>query len=690
MGTNNSLNKGKRYLCPYCDFRGYRSELIEHVEEEHEDLIPKDYTASRVVYNHINKKDHGSCMICHKETKWDESKQRYDSLCGRPKCKEEYIKVVRSRMVKKYGTYNLLKDAEFQKKMLENRSISGKYKFADGGSVGYVGSYEKKFLEFMDVFLHIKSYDIMSPGPSIPYKYNGKEHVWITDFLYEPYNLVFDIKDGGDNPNTRDMKEYRAKQIAKEKAIAEYGDYNYIRLTDNKFDQLILIMMELKDKVEDDKPLIRINESYIEEKGLNSFTLKDNIKFLNKFNRNDDFIIKKGYYANRISNTNKETTNTHKRVYISLSKLDHLSYISSISDGGLRIEYNEKAPYGYSIKYIITKDLKLPSYNTTIESFIDTVNYFGLEYIANKVNSNSYSNIDFIRDYNSLLINEDSRNSCYYRFMADLVEDSNYSKYFFDSLIRKGYNAIIDENDYKFGNGFVQSPIIILDRTSYLRKVSDTIVTNRMVDYAYEMTSIKKIEKKLSIGSKTIDYSNEYEALFGNKSKYIIENANITYMREETRIEPDKLPKHIYHISSVNHNGEVFEPRKYDNDNVKNGMERYVSRVCFADSIQGCLYSIFPNGAYDADFYVHVPGHEVKVYATTKDDIYDSEITHELWVKEPVEMKCIGKIHVSGVSNKETKTIDIESDKVPYNKKKYHKCIWKWEEKYFKDDSLFE
>ena len=33
------------------------------------------------------------------------------------------------------------------------------------------------------------------------YMYNGKEHVWITDFLYEPYNLVFDIKDGGDNPN---------------------------------------------------------------------------------------------------------------------------------------------------------------------------------------------------------------------------------------------------------------------------------------------------------------------------------------------------------------------------------------------------------------------------------------------------------------------------------------------------------
>ena len=256
MGTKNS----KKYKCPYCDYRNFRSNLIDHVEDDHEDMIPKNYTPARVVYNSINKKVNGSCMICHKETKWDEKKQRYNTLCENPKCRKEYIEIVRSRMVKKYGTYNLLKDPNFQKKMLENRSISGKYKFEDGGSVGYVGSYEKKFLEFMDKFLHIKSYDIISPGPNIPYMYKGKEHVWITDYIYEPYNLVFDIKDGGDNPNTRDMKEYREKQIAKEKAIAEYGDYNYIRLTDNNFEQLISIFMELKEKV-DEEPIIRINES---------------------------------------------------------------------------------------------------------------------------------------------------------------------------------------------------------------------------------------------------------------------------------------------------------------------------------------------------------------------------------------------------------------------------------------------
>ena len=47
------------------------------------------------------------------------------------------------------------------------------------------------------------------------------------------------------------MKEYREKQVAKEKAIAKTGEYNYIRLTDNKMDQMIELMMELKESLQD-------------------------------------------------------------------------------------------------------------------------------------------------------------------------------------------------------------------------------------------------------------------------------------------------------------------------------------------------------------------------------------------------------------------------------------------------------
>lgn len=676
-----SNKKGKKYKCPYCDYRNYRPELIDHVEEEHEEMIPKGYTPSRVVYNTINKKDHGTCMVCHRETKWDEDKQRYDSLCGRPKCKQEYVKIVRSRMVKKYGTYNLLTNPEFQKKMLEGRSISGKYKFQDGGSVGYVGSYEKKFLEFMDTFLHIKSYDIISPGPNIPYMYKGKEHVWITDFLYEPYNLVFDIKDGGDNPNTRDMAEYREKQIAKEKAIAEYGDYNYIRLTDNKFEQLISIFMELKEKT-DEKPLIRINESfiqeetYIEELGVFEMTFAVflalfwgavgvmNIKeYINKK-------VEENAYHYEVSDRPLKSIPK----YGSVRAKDALAYYAYYS---LKIRKTEKSTLLYTSnnKSNLNKHVYLYKFNKNKLVLVEEGKFIDICEKNNvKIKSLDESKLSGREEAYNLAVN---------------IIKKEINKY---ADLKK--HASIGEDDKEYYSNFING---IDDEICVLRCDLWDVVPNARSDEGDKLASekvwnpsdemIKIINSKLPKNFK-VDHGGDWDGLMILLTHKV--SIKESYVEEETRIDKDKLPKFIYHISSENHDGETFEPRKYDNENVKNDMERYVARVCFADRIDGCLYSIFPNGAYDAEFYVHVPGNEVKVYSTTKDDVYDSEITHELWVKEPVEMKCIGKIKVTGVSNNKTKTIDIESDKVPYNKKKYHKCIWKWVEKYDKDESLFE
>lgn len=160
-------------------------------------------------------------------------------------------------------------------------------------------------------------------------------------------------------------------------------------------------------------------------------------------------------------------------------------------------------------------------------------------------------------------------------------------------------------------------------------------------------------------------------------------------LTEETRL--DNAPSNMYHLSTENHDGDVFEPRYYDNDNVKAGTERRVKRICFSDSINGCIYSIFPSGAYDVDLYVHVPGSEVtKVYETTQDDIYDSKITHELWVKEPVTMKCIGKIHISGVYKDKVKVLEADKDKTGYGKRKYYEPRWNWVEKMNESSNLKE
>lgn len=264
----------KRYKCPYCEKRVERNQLQYHIGKAHQDMIPQGYTAARVAFNYLNKKTEGHCIICGGVTDWNEDKKRYERLCNKPACKKKYVKMTEDRLKKARGVTKkeMMSDPHHQDMMLKNRSISGIYKFEDGGKVPYVGSYEKNFLEFMDQYLHVSSMDIQAPGPTIEYYFEGKKHFWITDFYYTPYNLVFDIKDGGSNPNKRQMDEYRAKQRNKEAAIIEQGEYNYLRLTDNKFDQLIEIMMDLKDsmavldgpyyqKVSGYKPVVKINES---------------------------------------------------------------------------------------------------------------------------------------------------------------------------------------------------------------------------------------------------------------------------------------------------------------------------------------------------------------------------------------------------------------------------------------------
>lgn len=267
----NESSSERKFKCPYCNYKGTRERLVSHVENNHKEMIPEGYTAARVVFNSINHKEVGHCVQCKvNETKWNEDTWRYERFCS-DKCRDAYVKMAKERMVKKYGKTNLLNDEEQQKKMLANRRISGTYKFRDGGERTYCGSYEKKTLEFYDKVLNVPSKDIMTPGPTIIYDYEGKKHKWITDIYYVPFNLVHDIKDGGSNPNKRKMDVYRAKQSAKEEAIVKQKQYNYIRLTDNNFSQLLLILAELKEQMIDDSDnkaerIVTINETSVNSK----------------------------------------------------------------------------------------------------------------------------------------------------------------------------------------------------------------------------------------------------------------------------------------------------------------------------------------------------------------------------------------------------------------------------------------
>ena len=253
----------KTYNCPYCNKKLIRDKLVKHIEKEHDYELPLDYTAYRLVYDIVNNKQgHGSCQICGKDTQWNEKRQKYNRLCGDPKCYEEVKRIHHERMLRVYNKVHLLDDPKQQEKMLAHRKIAGEYKWSDGTKFTYMGSFEKNLLEFMDKTLEFKSTEIIAPGPTLEYVFQGKTHHWITDFLIIPYNLIIEVKDGGDNPNKREMPIYRAKQIEKEKMITNQGTYNYLRLTNNNFAQLLGVLAELKmnvvDEVED--KIYRINE----------------------------------------------------------------------------------------------------------------------------------------------------------------------------------------------------------------------------------------------------------------------------------------------------------------------------------------------------------------------------------------------------------------------------------------------
>ena len=254
----------KTYACPYCNQKLNRDKLTNHIEQKHDDEIPDDYTPYRLVYDIVNDKHgHGNCTVCGKPTKWNEKRQKYERLCGNPKCYEAVKKTYQNRMLKIYNKVYLTDEPEHQQKMLAGRKISGRYKWSDGKVFTYTGQYEKKLMEFLDTVLEYRSDEVIAPGPTLEYKFNGKTLHWITDFLLLPYNLIIEVKDGGDNPNNRSMPEYRAKQISKEKMITNMGTYSYLRLTNNDFSQLLSMLAELKKKVvdeHDDAPLYRINK----------------------------------------------------------------------------------------------------------------------------------------------------------------------------------------------------------------------------------------------------------------------------------------------------------------------------------------------------------------------------------------------------------------------------------------------
>ena len=232
----------RTYTCPV-DKRKYTSldAMLDHFETEHPDemdiILKKGVTVKQYCFNIRNRREPfnkmGRSIVSGKPTPWNEEAGRYARIL--PNEKDKYRAMFAKRMRKAHGRTTFADDPEFQKKMLAGRRISGTYDY-DGKKIGYVGNYEKDFLEYMHDELRWPVGDLVMPANvNFPYKdpETGKLRTYIPDAIIPSLGMVVEIK-------ASDNRHYRKRDIrvefAKDDAVQKAG-CRYIKVMDRKYDE---------------------------------------------------------------------------------------------------------------------------------------------------------------------------------------------------------------------------------------------------------------------------------------------------------------------------------------------------------------------------------------------------------------------------------------------------------------------
>lgn len=253
--------------CKFCSFT--TADILAmgtHLENEHPDMMPPDMSGSQFYYFMKTGRSHGSCVMCKKDTRWNEKTHKYHRFCDNPKCREEYIQLFRNRMIGKHGKITLLNDPEQQKLMLSHRKISGVYRWVGDPrfTFTYTGSYEFEFCKFMNLIMDWDPTDLMMPSPNtFYYIYEGKKHFYIPDAYIPSLNLQIEIKDGGDNPNK--MQKIQDVDKVKEKLkddvmISNKSSFNYLKITNKEHKKFFKYLEKAKQQYADgnNSPIIMI------------------------------------------------------------------------------------------------------------------------------------------------------------------------------------------------------------------------------------------------------------------------------------------------------------------------------------------------------------------------------------------------------------------------------------------------
>lgn len=295
------------YRCKICGKKYTElTALYNHIESKHKDMIPKDMNVQQYYYYMKTGKMNGNCVMCKQPTSWNHNTCKYNRFCGSEKCKEEYVRIMKSRMVAKYGKTHLLNDPNKQREMLSHRSISGVYKWSDGKhETTYTGSYELDFLKTLDGFFDWDPTDISMPSPhTYTYKYEGEDRFYIPDVFIHSLDLEIEIKDGGDNPNNHHKIQEvdKEKERLKDEVMCSQKAFHYIKITNKNYENFFRFLKEIKkefEKHEDETKIPRIFK--IEDiKGTNVKPVKESAEIIEEdfHSKANELIVKFDKFTN--------------------------------------------------------------------------------------------------------------------------------------------------------------------------------------------------------------------------------------------------------------------------------------------------------------------------------------------------------------------------------------------------------
>ena len=89
--------------CPICQTKYINKNAVyNHIEKSHPDVLPQGMSGGEYYYRTIYGTD-GRCVVCKKETTWNEKTNKFNRFCNNPKCKKLYKETFQKRMIAKYG-----------------------------------------------------------------------------------------------------------------------------------------------------------------------------------------------------------------------------------------------------------------------------------------------------------------------------------------------------------------------------------------------------------------------------------------------------------------------------------------------------------------------------------------------------------------------------------------------------------